>query len=166
MNINIKQIMYGIVTVYIFSVSVTLAAPAKLNYEALRKLNNPYFAKARDSNLKQGTEKYISVMALEQRFNLCKQSGLLHFIAMANHVPIATEAGLSKNKIFSRRAKLLGLDYPFTSTDLSPEEHIFQLALKLGWDNQGQNPDKIASEFWGVCTTLPISIFEDYWRED
>lgn len=166
MNINIKNITWGIFTAYIFSTSVTFAAPEKLNYEALRKLNNPYFAKARDSALKQGTEEYISVKALEQRFDLCKQPGLLHFIAMANHAPIATEAGLSKKKIFSRRSKLLGIDYPFASTDLSPEEHISQLALKLGWNNQGQNPDKIASEFWGVCTMLPISIFENYWRED
>lgn len=166
MNNTIKKIMYGIITTYIFSSSVSFAEPAKLNYEALRKLNNPYFSKARDPNLKQGTEKYISIKALEQRFYLCKHTGLLHFIAMANHAPIATEAGLSKKRILSRRARLLGMDYPFASTDLSLEEHVSQLALKLGWDKQGQDPDKIASEFWGACTTLPISIFEDYWRED
>ena len=112
------------------------------------------------------TEEYIAVKALEQRFYLCEQPGLLHFIAMANHAPIASEAALSRKRILSRRAKLLGIDYPFASTNLSHEEHISQLALKLGWDKQGQNPDKIASEFWGVCTTLPISIFENYWRED
>ena len=147
MNINIKQIVCGIVTTYILSASVTLAGPAKLNYEALRKLNNPYFAKSRSPDLKQGTEEYISINALEKRFDLCKQPGLLHFIAMANHVPIATEAGLSKKKIFTRRAKLLGIDYPFSNIDLSLEDHVSQLALKLGWDYQGQHPDKIASVF-------------------
>lgn len=100
MKVNIKKIMYGIITAYIFSSSVIFAAPEKLNYEALRKLNNPYFSKARDPDLKQGTEKYIAVKALERRFDLCKYHGLLHFVAMANHAPVATEAGLGKIKYF------------------------------------------------------------------
>ena len=135
------------------------------NYQELRNLKNPYIEETQRSDLQQDSKEYISINGLNDRFRLCQGYGMATFINMANYVPKAKEY-FTKDEMFTERSNMANLEFPFEKYDLEPIDVVLQLALTMGWEYQGKNPDSIARHYWTKCNELPISIFEDYWREE
>jgi len=164
-NFLIKPLIIVLIT-FSFVVSAS-----NLTKTEIRHLKNPYLEQMRNSSkLVDGSSEYLRVNALYDRFELCRGTGMLVFIGLANHVAVMKAVGESETREDSMQymARKRGLTYPFDAREIaeSSEKRVEKLAIEMGWKYPGSSDahlSKIASIYWNECLKLPITIFEAEW---
>jgi len=141
-----------------------------LTYTEIYDLKNPYTTKSTDESLLRGSEEYIRVNAMNDRFEQCQGYGMIAFVGLAHHMGVMAEAGYPQTKFEGMKymADSNGLSYPFDAEEISSStmNRVIKLAIEIGSDHPGsadEHIERIASIFWNKCLSLPITFFEEVW---
>jgi len=148
------------------------ALEGKLTLSQIYDLKNPYAEKAlTEQEPIEGSDSYIQLRALDDRFEKCQKSGMIVYIASASHMAAFAKAGfpMTEAEGVESMAMSAGLDFPFDMEDISYNvgKRVDKLAIETGVKYPGSSDghlENIASIFWEKCINLPIDLFEKNWR--
>ena len=167
---SFKKVLAKLLVIVLTTLIFALSASA-LTQTEIRHLKNPYFEQAKNnSELVDGSSEYLRFNGLYDRFELCKGTGMIVFIGLANHVAVMKAVGEPETSVESMQymARKRGLTYPFNAKEIAEtsERSVEKLAIEMGWKYPGSSDahlEKIAPIYWDECLKLPITVFEAEW---
>jgi len=171
--LNFCKIVWLSLCVSLFVLSSYSNASGKSTLSAIYDLKNPHKKSlSNNSKLVEGSSEFIRLNSLSDRFEYCQTSGMIVFIAFANHIAVVKQAGFPETKFEAMHymAKKRNLEYPFDAEEISgvSESRVEKLAIEMGWKYPGSSSEhlnNIAPLFWSECLKLPIAFFEEEWIE-